>query len=298
MKKESSFSYILLTILSAFIYAFSIPILNLIGNSVPTLLKNAMMFLGARFASLLLLIFNRFKNYEYIKYSKKDIFYTFLVSIVEVAASTCFILGISKINSETSSMLFSFQAIFTALISLVMFKEKISVLGWIGILFLFGSAISLSFNDNGFIFNESILLIIVSVALWSLENNLARKVENISSSMVVMFKSFLTFFVMLIASSFMGETSISLCFPSSFYLFILGFFVYGISIFLLFLTQKKIGVGLAGSYFSIFPCFSAIISLLIFKNTPYFTFYISLGLLIPGIIILTIDQYRKARKLR
>lgn len=296
MKKLAKFKYIFIILLAAIIYSFNVPLLSLIGNTVPPFLKSSLMYLGAIISMFIVVIYQRFKRGETSGINKKNIKYVILNMICESCAAITFIIGISKVSSETSSLLMATQTLLTAFIALFMFKERIGVLGWIGIACIMGSTICLNISEAGFVFNEGIIYVIASCLFWSLSNNIARKSEGASPYYLVLIKSFAAFCLCLIVSRFTNETFNLSNLNYHIALIGMGFMIYGVAVSMVFLCQIHLGVSICISYFGINPFIGSLISIFMFNLTPYFTFYISMALILVGMVIITINQYRLSKK--
>jgi len=73
MKKLGSFKYVILILLSAFIYSFNIPFLNMFGSNIPPFLKNTCLYFGAAISMLLIIIFQKFKGGTSSGFNKKNL---------------------------------------------------------------------------------------------------------------------------------------------------------------------------------------------------------------------------------
>ena len=62
----------------------------------------------------------------------------------------------------------------------------------------------------------------------------------------------------------------------------LGFVAYGLSIFFYVYAQRRLGAARTSAYYAIAPFIGTLLSLLIFRNAPPTTYYISLGFMIVG----------------
>ncbi len=296
MKKLGSFKYVILILLSAFVYSFNIPFLNMFGSNIPPFLKNTCLYFGAAISMLLIIIYQKFKGGTSSGFNKKNLPYVILIGICEVGAATTFILGVSKVSSETSSLLLAFQTLATSFIALGMFKEKVGILGWVGIFCILCSAICLSVNENGFVFNEGAIYILAACIFWSLSNNLARKAEGASSYYLVLLKAVVAASFCLFISRFINEPVDLSLFNNGMILCVLGFCCYGIAVAMVFIIENVLGVSITICYFGINPFFGSVLSILLFHIKPYFTFYISMGLVLSGIVVITINQYLLEKK--
>ena len=89
-----------------------------------------------------------------------------------------FNIGTQSVSVATSSIIIATTPIFTALIARMMFNEKISKIGWSGILIEFIGVIVICLWDGIFSLNMGILWILISAISFSIYNILQRKLIN------------------------------------------------------------------------------------------------------------------------
>ncbi len=289
-------------ILSAVIYALNVPLLKLYGDGLPSVFKSVLMYLGAVIGCLLTILGEKifFKKKYNNKFTKKDILYLGIVCITDVVAAISLMYGLNKVSGDTASLLMSFQTVFSMLIAVIFFKEKVGIWGWLGLISIFGACVLVSFNgnDNGFSFDVNNLFIILPVLLWSIGNNFCKKIE-VESEVVTCIKSLSAFIILTIISLILGdfkEFNSSLLVNYSI-IALAGFLCYGVAIILLILSCKWMGTGIASCYNGISPIIGALLSILILKEEPYLFLYIAIGLVILGIVFCTINEHKKLKKI-
>lgn len=281
---------------AALIYSFSVPFISLLSTSVPTFLKTSFLYFGAAIAMCIILLFERFvkKNKEKEKITKKEVLHLVIICVLDILSSISLMYGLNKVAGDTASLLLSLQTVLTFVFAIILFKEKIGVFGWFGLAFIFVACILTSVNENGFNFSVDSIFIIIPCILWALQNNLNKKI-NCDAKKVVLYKSLATGIVTLILGLCFVEFKNITNHINILYLFIIGFFCYGIAICLLVDISKKMGAGIGSCYFGINPVLGAVLSILICHDQPYFTIYISIGFVLLGVIFCTINEYRNAK---
>ncbi|MBQ7314950.1 MAG: DMT family transporter [Clostridia bacterium] len=148
MKRVTSVG-ILLAVLAAALYAINAPFSKLLLDYMPSTLMAGFLYLGAGLGMGIIALFRRFKNAERTeeKITKADLPYTVAMIILDIAAPIFLLLGLSYTSAANASLLNNFEIVATALIALVIFKEKISPRLWLGILFVTVSCALLSIED-------------------------------------------------------------------------------------------------------------------------------------------------------
>lgn len=89
-----------------------------------------------------------------------------------------FNIGAQSVSVATSSIIISTTPIFTALIARMIFNEKISKIGWFGILIEFIGVVVICLWEGIFSLNAGVLWILISAISFSLYNILQRKLVN------------------------------------------------------------------------------------------------------------------------
>ncbi len=282
---------------AALIYSFSVPFISMFSSTVPTFFKSSSLYFGAVVAMAIILIIEHFtkKNKEKQKLTKKEIPYLIAICLTDILASISLMYGLNKVSGDTASLLLSLQTVLTFIFAIIFFKEKVGIFGWFGLLFIFIACALTSVNENGFNFSVDLIFIIIPCLLWGIQNNLNKKV-NCDAKKVVLFKSLSTGIITLILGFCFGEINSIENYYHILYLFIVGFFCYGIAICLLVIVSKNIGAGIASCYYGINPVLGAVLSILICQDKPYFTLYISIGFVLLGVIFCTINEYKNAKK--
>ena len=73
----------------------------------------------------------------------------------------------------------------------------------------------------------------------------------------------------------------------------LGFVAYGLSIFFYIYAQRDLGAAKTSSYYAVSPFIGALLSLIIFRETPSLTFLIALTIMITGTYYVSTDSTDK-----
>ena len=82
-----------------------------------------------------------------LKLTKSELPYTVAMILLDIAAPICLMFGLNATTAANASLLNNFEIVATAIIALMIFKEKISQRLWFGILFITVSCGILSFED-------------------------------------------------------------------------------------------------------------------------------------------------------
>jgi len=289
---------IILAILAAICYSLLNPINKLVNNEISPLLSASMLYFGTLVVGLIILLVQLIakKITKDNLLNKKDFINLLVASLFHISSCVLLMFGLTYLSSSNASLLASFEIISTSLIAFFLFKERINNFLWIGIVFIFLACVTISLGDfENLNFSIGTLLCLLSPLSMGFANNFLKKVSYKNPAISVSFLGLLGGSVTLIIALIIGErfTSIS----ASMIELSLGMVSYGIALILFIFAEKYIGAAKTSAFFSLAPFIAIILSLIIFKETPNYTFYIGLGLLFIGVIFASLDAFYKKRSI-
>ncbi len=281
---------IFFAILAAALYAINIPFSKLLMNKVSPTMLAGFLYLGAGVGMGIVLGAKKLKNkkLDEVWLTKKDLPYTVAMVVLDIAAPIFLMFGIASTNSANVSLLNNFEIVATSIIALLIFKEKISKLLWGAILLVVTSSVILTFEGAGsFEFNTGSLLVLAACLCWGLENNCTRSISDKSSKEIVLIKGIFSGMGSIVVAFILGEKL-----PNILYLFavmLLGFVAYGLSINFYIMAQKQIGAAKTSAFYSVAPFLGVGFSFLVLGERPIWQFYLALGIMIVGTLIMIKD---------
>lgn len=201
--------------------------------------------------------------------------------LLDIAAPVCLLFGLKSTIAANASLLNNFEIVATAIIALAVFKERISPRLWFGILFVTLSCALLSFEDiSGLKFSFGSLFILAACVCWGFENNCTRKISSKDPLQIVLLKGIFSGLGSLIIGLAIGERVSVLW--SVFAVLGVGFVAYGLSIFFYVYAQRMLGAARTSAYYAVAPFIGTLLSLIIFRELPHYTYFIALGLMAVG----------------
>lgn len=296
MLKKNEKKGLLFAFLSAFLYDLNVPVSK---YSLKTLSTNEILFLlyfGSAIGLFLLMLFNKKQKFS-LKPQKGESTFILGVIICDILASLFIVESLKFIDASVVSLISILEISFTILISHFIFKTKLSKNLIMAVILVSIGGILLSF-DSSVEFKLSIasMLTVFATVCWGLENNLTAKVSDKNPLLLVFYKCFAVAIFNLL---FILNINIFELFINNWYLLIIGFFTYGISILYYAYAINYIGISKTSIIFSFSPVFGALISLILFKDKIDIYFVISLILMLMGIYFTIIDKKdaKKGKKL-
>ncbi len=282
---------IFFALLAAALYALNSPLSKLLLGIVPPTLMAGLLYLGAGLGMGIIALIRHAAKVEKTesRLTKKELPYTLAMILLDIAAPIFLMLGLSMTTAENASLLNNFEIVATALIALMVFKEKISVRLWAGIGFVLFSCALLSFEDiSSLRFSYGSLFILAACVCWGIENNCTRKISSKDPMEIVLLKGIFSGLGSLIIGLSIGER-IEAWWSIAAVLGV-GFVAYGLSIFFYVYAQRHLGAARTSAYYAITPFIGVLLSLLIFRDSPKYTFYIALGLMAVGAWLSSSDR--------
>lgn len=296
MLKKNERKGLLFAFLSSFLYDLNVPVSK---YSLKTLSTNEILFLlyfGSAVGLFLLMLFNKKQKFS-LKPQKGESIFIIGVIIFDILAALFIVESLKYIDASTVSLISILEISFTIVISHFIFKTKISKNLIIAVILVSIGGILLSFDSSTeFKLSIASMLTVFATACWGLENNLTAKVSDKNPLLLVFYKCFAVAIFNLL---FILNINIFELFINNWFLLVIGFFTYGISILYYVYAINYIGISKTSIVFSFSPVFGALISLILFKEKITIYFVISLILMLMGIYFTIIDKknIKKGNKL-
>ena len=289
--KKATTTGILLAILAAALYAINSPFSKLLLDYMPSTLMAGFLYVGAGLGMGVIALIRRLQKAERTeeKITKADLPYTLAMILLDIAAPIFLLLGLSYTTAANASLLNNFEIVATAVIALMIFKERISPRLWIGILFVTASCVLLSFEDvSSLKFSIGSLFILLACVCWGVENNCTRRLSSKDPLEIVLLKGVFSGLGSVIIGLCIGERITALW--SVFAVLAVGLVAYGFSIFFYVHAQRILGAARTSAYYAIAPFIGALLSLMIFRDLPQYTYCIALVLMIIGAWLCSSDE--------
>ena len=278
MKKGIAFA-----ILAAALYAINAPFSKILLNFMSPTLMAGFLYIGAGVGMAAIAIIRKANKSEVkeSKLTKAELPYTIAMIILDIAAPIFLLFGLNATTAANASLLNNFEIVATAIIALVVFKEKISVRLWIGILFVTLSCGILSFEDiSSLQFSDGSILVLLAAVCWGFENNCTRKISTKDPMQIVLLKGIFSGMGSIIIGLCIGERIEALW--SIIAVLAIGFVAYGLSIYSYVYAQRLLGAARTSAYYAVAPFIASILSIIIFRVRPERTYFIALMLMIIG----------------
>jgi drug/metabolite transporter (DMT)-like permease len=191
--------------------------------------------------------------------------------------------GLVSTSGSTASLLLNLEAVLTAIIAWVVFKENADRRIVLGMLAIVAGGVALGWQ-TGSSAKSSItgpVLVSFSCLCWAIDNNLTRKVSASDVLFVAGIKGVIAGTANTVLAISMGAALPNFVTLSS--TMCVGLLGYGISLVLFVLALRGLGTARTGAYFSTAPFIGAAVSMVVFSETTSLAFWIAAALMGLGV---------------
>ncbi|HJJ47635.1 MAG TPA: DMT family transporter [Methanocorpusculum sp.] len=271
-------------VLAAVCNGLETPLKKLFMDEVDTFMIITFIFLGTALGMVIISLFCRktplIDKTRHIR--KSDTPMLLAIIAITFAANIFLCLALKEISPSTVSVLMSLEMVATVLISIPVFKEKVSKRLWIGIVFIFLGSIALSFSDaSSFALNFGAVLALLAAVMYGIRANCMKKVSGRNPTEVTIVRGAGVVLCALPVGILLGESIPSL--TTALLLMLTGLITSGCVMLFTLYAQRQLGAAKTGAIYGIYPLVGAIASFIIFSETPTVAFFAALILILPGL---------------
>jgi drug/metabolite transporter (DMT)-like permease len=191
--------------------------------------------------------------------------------------------GLLSTSGSTASLLLNLEAVLTAVIAWVVFKENADRRIVIGMLAIVAGGVALSWPTASAVQSSVTGPALVGLAclFWAIDNNLTRKVSASDALFIAATKGVMAGAVNTLIA--MGMGAVLPGFATLSVTMVVGLLGYGISLVLFVLALRGLGAARTGAYFSTAPFIGAATALMVFPETTSLAFWMAMGLMSVGV---------------
>ena len=279
---------IMFAFLAAVFYAINVPVSKILLREVGPTTMAALLYLGAGIGIGVLFLFNRKDREKSEPLNRKDLPFVLGMIILDIAAPIFLMLGISYGSSANASLLGNFEIVATTVIALFIFKESVSGRLWAAIGLITLSSIMLSFEGtDSFRFSYGSLFVLAATVCWGFENNCTRNISSKSTYEIVVLKGIFSGLGSLVIAIVKREAMPGIVYIAS--ALLLGFFAYGLSIFLYVRAQNILGAAKTSAYYAVAPFIGAFLSFVVLRESLSWMYVAALAVMAAGSALVVAD---------
>lgn len=252
------------------------------------------LYLGSGIGLALLKLFLQWRHSDLVdeaRINKSDIPWLAIAIISGgVLAPIILMFSLKATPAATASLLLNFESVATTLIAILIFKESADKRVWSSIILITLGSVLISWNPTAaWGFSMGALGIVLACIFWGIDNNFTCKISLKDPLTIVIVKGLCAGSFSLILGLSLGNPfpDLTPILPTM----LLGFFSYGMSIYLFVKAMRALGAARTSALFSTAPFIGAIISLIIFNESQGELFYISTLIIIAGVVLLLYENH-------
>ncbi|MEW5864017.1 MAG: DMT family transporter [Pseudomonadota bacterium] len=266
---------------SAALFGASTPLAKLLAGEMPAVLLAALLYLGSGLGLSVWLV-ARPRALAGAPLARAD--WPWLAAAIAaggVVAPLLLVLGLQRTAASTASLLLNLEAVLTAALAWVVFRENVDRRVFAGMLAIVAGAVILSWSEApraGTIHGPA--LVTGACLGWALDNNFTRKVSGADAATIAALKGLIAGTVNLALAMALGAAL-----PSGAVLAAagaVGFLGYGVSLALFVVALRHLGTARTGAYFSVAPFFGAALALALGEPAGA-AFWIAAALMAAGV---------------
>lgn len=276
-------SSVLYALLAAALFGASTPFAKLLTGEIPAVLLAGLLYLGSGLGLAVVRLI-RDQGWKPSRLTTAE-WPWFLGAILfgGVLGPVALLFGLTHTTGSTASLLLNLEAVLTAVIAWVVFRENAGrriVLGMAAIV-AGGVVLSLPGGETGWTGWIGPLLVTAACLCWAIDNNLTRRVSASDALFIAAGKG-------LIAGAINSVLALSLgaMLPDAVLMLAtlgIGLLGYGVSLVLFVLALRGLGTARTGAYFSIAPFVGAAVALALLGESTSPAFWIAAGLMACGV---------------
>ncbi|HUQ73715.1 MAG TPA: DMT family transporter [Burkholderiales bacterium] len=270
-------------LLSAALFGASTPLAKLLVGAVAPLALAGVLYLASGVGLGLWLLARRLRGIENAMLPARD--WPWLAGAVAaggIVGPALLMYGLRRTDAASASLLLNLEAVFTAVLAWVAFRENLDKRIFVGMTAIVAGGVLLSWEQAPRAAGMAGPLLIAGACLaWALDNNLTRRVSGGDAVTIAAIKGLVAGAVNLGLALAMGAY---LPAPGALVLAsIVGLFGYGISLVLFIVALRELGTARTGAYFSVAPFYGAALALLLLGERAGPAFWGAAGLMALGV---------------
>ena len=276
---------ILYALVAAALFGTSTPFAKMLLGEISPLMLGGLLYLGSG-VGLVLLRLVRDRGWQRSGLQRLD--WPWLLGAIMfggMLAPVLLLIGLNVVSGATASLLLNLEAVMTALIAWLVFRENTDGRVVLGMLAIVAGGVILSWPaalDNGQNWIGSVA-VAAACCCWAIDNNLTRKVSASDALFIAGVKGMVAGIVNCALAVLLGQS-----WPGSVLMSaaaVVGLFGYGFSLVFFVLALRGLGTARTGAYFSTAPFIGAAASVVLLGDATGPRFWLTAGLMAVGVTL-------------
>lgn len=268
---------------AAALFGASTPLVKLLVGEVSPLLLAGLLYLGSG-AGLVAIRLVRDRGWKHGGLAAGE--WRWLAGAVVfggVLGPALLVFGLTRTDAGPASLLLNLEAVFTAVIAWVVFRENADRRIVFGMLLIVAGGVVLSWPAAGSPTRDAVGLAAIAAAClcWAVDNNLTRRVSASDALFIASLKGSVAGLVNTTLGLVVGGALPTLALSGA--AMLVGLAGYGLSLVLFVLALRDLGTARTGAYFSTAPFVGAALSIVLLGETPHAAFWVASALMGLGV---------------
>ena len=235
---------------------------------------------------------NSFNTHSFIE--RKDFLDVLVIALFgAVIAPILYFIGLEQTTASHASVLSTGEILFTVLIALLLFNERIKPIGYVGVLLVITAVFIITINYNPQIRNQIFginygdVLIIISTLFWAMDNNISKIVSHkMNPAKIVQLKSLIGG-LLLMAIVIASDVRVNINLTQIPNILLLGIGGFAASIFFFLHGLKRIGTIKTILIFSTSSIFGVVFSFVFLQEQLQVTLLYAIPIMLCGIYLIS-----------
>jgi drug/metabolite transporter (DMT)-like permease len=267
-------------IASAALFGLSAPLSKRLLPDIGPMLLAGLLYLGAGAG---LTIVSIIRGRPWPRFRRADWWRLALIALVGgFAGPILLMIGLQRVSGVVGSLLLNLEAVFTVLLAVAFFRDRLAAAEWIGALLILGGAAVVSYRPGELTADWIGVLAVAGASFsWGLDNNLLQRVSSYDPVSVVQIKALSAGTVSVVLSLMVGQRLIGgSVLPAA---LSVGFVCYGISIVFDVYALRYLGAAREAAFFATAPFLGALAAVPLLGDRLSRTDAIGAGLMAIGV---------------
>jgi len=266
---------VLFALLAAALFGASTPFAKLLVGNMPPVLLAGLLYLGSGIGLTLIRV-ARDRGWQSSGLTRAE--WPWLLGAIffgGVAGPVALMFGLMTTSGSSASLLLNLEAVLTAVIAWVVFKENADKRVVLGMAAIVAGGLVLSWPGQGTRPSDWVGPVLIGVAClcWAIDNNLTRKVSASDALFIAGSKGIMAGLANTLLALALGATLPGLY--TTLATLGVGLLGYGFSLVLFVLALRGLGTARTGAYFSTAPFIGAFVSLVVFGESTGLQFWMA-----------------------
>ena len=281
MKKSKLSIGIILSLLSAFVYAFTVIIEKKYISDMSSEKILFLMYLGAGIGLYIIHLFSKKRPSKKNKITTKEVPKIIIIILCELISSFLIIEAIKYLNTSLVSLLEIFEIAATSICAYFIFNNPIDKEEKMAIVLVLIASFLLNYKQNIFDdFGIGSFFVILACIFWGISNNVTALISEKEPAFFTSIKC--TSVAVLYLLIIVIKSDLTILYPE---LLLFGFLTYGLGILFYAMSTRYLGASRSTLIFSFCPIFGVILSIILYGDKITTTFIISFILMVISILL-------------